>query len=272
MGKRRDVPPTILDDLRKNLERLKLKTILEHLDEALEQAATLEQGYISFLAGLIEKELLARADASASRRLSTARFPEIRTFDTFDWTFQPHLNVQLVKDLMGLDFVRQGRPVLVLGRPGTGKTHISISYGVLAAQRGYTVRFYKAPRLLAELYASLADDTTEKLIAKLARVDLLIIDDLRHMPVRPEYAMLLFDLVEARHQRKATIVSSNLSVKQWGKLLGNPALTASLVDRLMERAHVINIRRGRSYRTEGPEAPPETDRPAGLEVAEDAEV
>ncbi len=269
MRKSKEVPPTTLDELCKNLEKLKLRTMIEHLNDALEQAATLEQGYISFLAGLIEKEVLARADTAASRRLKVARFPQIKTFDTFDWTFQRYLNVQLVKDLMGLDFVRQGRPVLVLGKPGTGKTHMSISYGVLAAQRGYTVRFYKAPKLLAELYASLADDTTEKLIARLARLDLLIIDDLRHVPTRSEYATLLFDLIEARHQKTATIVSSNLSVKQWGKVLGNPALTASLVDRLMERAHVINIRRGRSYRTEGPDAPPENDRPAELQTADE---
>ena len=267
--KSKDVPPTVLDDLKINLERLKLKAVLRNLDEALEQAATLEQGYISFLAGLIEKEVLARAEASARRRHQIAKFPQTKTFDTFDWTFQKTLNVQLVKDLMGLDFVRQGRPLLILGKPGTGKTHMSIAYGALAAQRGYTVRFFKAPRLLADLYASLADESTEKLIARLARADLLIIDDLRHVPTRPEYATLLFELIEARHLRRSTIVSSNLSVKQWGKVLGNPALTASLVDRLMERAHVINIRRGRSYRTEGPEAPPEADRPSELQNPEE---
>jgi len=263
-GPHSDIPPTVVDDLRRNLERLKLKAMLEHLDEALEAANTLEQGYISFLAGLVEKEVLARTESTAQRRLKGAKFPETRTFDTWDWTFQPNLNVQLVKDLMSLDFVSQGRPVLILGRPGTGKTHMSIAYGTLAALRGHTVRFYKAKRLLAELYATLADDTTDRFISRLARLDLLIIDDLRHVPVRPEYATLMFDLVEARHLKKATVVSSNLSVKQWGKVLGNPALVASLVDRLMERAHVINIRTGRSYRTEGPEAPPEQDLPAEL--------
>ena len=88
-------------------------------------------------------------------------------------------------------------------------------------------------------------------------IDLLIIDDLRHIPMRSEYATLLFDLVEARHGHRSTMLSSNLSVKAWGEVLGNPALTASLVDRLMERAHVINIRRGRSYRTAGPDASPD---------------
>ena len=253
----RTASPSVLDELRRNLERLKLRAMVAHLDEALEQAALLEQGYIAFLAGLVEREVLARAEASTKRRMSMAKFPAIKTLDTFDWTFQKGLNVQLVKDLANLHFIAQGRNVLLLGRPGTGKTHISISYGVLAAQRGYSVRFYKASVLLAELYATLADSTTDRMIGRLARLDLLIIDDLRHVPIRPEYATLLFDLIEARHLKKSTIISSNLSVKAWGKLLGNPALTASMVDRLMEQAHVINIRKGRSYRVEGPDASPE---------------
>jgi len=269
MTRRSDIPPTVMDELKRNLERLKLKAMLLHLEAALEEATASEQGYISFLAGLVHKEVLARADAATQRRLGAAKFPETKTFDTWDWTFQRNLNVQLVKDLMSLHFVAQGRPLLLLGRPGTGKTHLSLAYGSLAALRGYTVRFYKASRLLAELYASLADDSTERLVARLARLDLLIIDDLRHIPVREQYATLLFDLIEARHLKKSTIVSSNLSVKEWGKVLGNPALTASMVDRLMERAHVLNIRRGRSYRTEGPQAPPEQDRPPELIATDD---
>ena len=269
MTRRSDLPQAPMDELRRDLERLKLRAVLQHLDEGLEEATACEQGYISFLSGLIHKEVLARAEASTRRRMSMAKFPAVKTFDSWDWTFQKHLNVQLVKDLMTLHFIDQGRPLLLLGRPGTGKTHLSIAYGTLAALRGYTVRFYKASRLLEELYASLADDSTGRLIGRLARLDLLIIDDLRHVPVRKEYATLLFDLVEARHLRRSTVVSSNLSVKEWGKVLGNPALTASMVDRLMEGAHVLNIRRGRSYRTEGPEAPPEQDRPAELVLNND---
>ena len=250
-------PPSVLDELRRNLERLKLRAMAQHLDEALDQAAQLEQGYIAFVAGLVEQEVLARAESGRKRRTSAAKFPEIKTFDTFDWTFQKGLNVQLVKDLQNLHFIEQARPVLLLGAPGTGKSHMSIAYGLLAVQCGYSVRFFKGPKLLTELYASLADDSTDRLIGRLARTDHLIVDDLRHVPPRPEYATLLFDLIEARHQSKSTMVSSNLSVKAWGQLLGNPALTASLVDRLMERAHVINIRRGRSYRTEGPDASPD---------------
>jgi len=267
----KDIPPTTLDELKRNLERLKLKAMLAALDDALEEASKLEQGYVTFLAGLVEKEVLAQGDAATQRRLAAANFPEMKTFDLFDWTFQPNLNVQLVKDLMNLHFVRQGRPLLLLGRPGSGKTHLSIAYGVLAAHAGYSVRFYRASKLLAELYASLADNTADKTIARLARCDLLIIDDLRNLVAKPEYASLLFELVDARHGRKSTILSSNLPVSAWGKALGNPTLTTALVDRLMERAHIINIKRGRSWRADGPEAPPEPDRPAGLLPEADAE-
>jgi DNA replication protein DnaC len=162
---------------------------------------------------------------------------------------------------MGLDFLRQGRPVLLLGKPGTGKTHLSIAYGHLAALHGHTVSYFACKELLQRLYASLADGSTDQLVRRLARQKLLIIDDLRDLPTKPEYASLLYDVVDARHGRSCTMVSSNLSVKQWGKALGNPTLTASLVDRLMERAHVVNIKHGRSYRTHGPDAPPESDRP-----------
>jgi len=130
--------------------------------------------------------------------------------------------------------------------------------------RKVSVQYFRATKLLAALYASLADSSTDKLVARLARVDLLIIDDIRHLPPHPEHASLLYDVVEARHQKKATMVSSNLNVEEWGTALGNPKLTASLVDRLMERAHIINIKRGKSYRTHGPEAPPAADQPRGI--------
>lgn len=116
----------------------------------------------------------------------------------------------------------------------------------------------------AELYASLADNTTDRFVARLARINLLVLDDLRDMPPKEEYTSLLYEVIDARNGKNATVLSSNLNVKQWGKALGNRILTASLVDRLMERGHVINIKRGRSYRTHGPDAPPDDQRPSDL--------
>jgi DNA replication protein DnaC len=264
----RKMLPNQLDELRRNLEQLKLYAMLGSLDELLEQAATLQQGYSTFFAAILEKEVLARAETAATRRIKAAAFPIVKTFDTFDWSFQAGLNVQLAKDLMSLDFVRQSRPVLLLGRPGTGKTHLSIAYGHLAALKGYKVAFYACSRLLELLYASLADGSTDKLVRRLGALDLLILDDLRTMVPKPEYASLLYEVVDARHGRRSTMLSSNLSVDAWGKALGDKTLTASIVDRLMERAFVLNIKRGRSYRSEGPEAPPPGDQPEGLELGD----
>lgn len=264
MSRDRALPPSEVDELRRNLERLRLKVMLACLDEAIDEATRAEQGYAAFLAGLVHKEMLARQDAAAERRVGAAKFAVLKTFDTFNWTFQPGLNVPLVKDLMSLRFVAQGRPVLMLGRPGTGKSHISIALGVLAAQRGYTVRFFSAPRLIGNLYAALADNSIDPLVARLARIDLLIIDDIREMPLKIENPALLFELIEARCGRKATIISSNLPVSAWGKALGSPTLVAPMVDRMMERAYILNIKQGRSYRSEGPDAPPADDRPPEL--------
>lgn len=269
MIKKRIPPDSTLDELKRNLEVLRLFAIIEHLDDAIEQASSLEQGYVTFLAGLVQTQVLSNNESSAQRRIRNAGFPAIKTFEQFDWQFQKGLNVQMVKDLMNLHFIKQARPLLLLGRPGTGKSHLSIAYGVLAAITGYSVKYIPMSKALTTLYATLADGTTDKLVSRLSKPDLLILDDLRAIPTKPEYASLLFDLVDARYAKRSTIVSSNLSVKLWGKVLGNPALTASLVDRLMDRAHVINIRKGRSWRSDGPEAPPEGDRPETLEDPQD---
>jgi DNA replication protein DnaC len=259
MSKTKEPPASTLDELKRHLEQLKLRAMLAALDTALAEAATLNQGYVTFLANLVAREALTRTDAAGQRRIAAADFPALKTFDGFNWSFQPHLNVPLVKDLMNLQFVRQGRPLLILGKPGTGKTHLSIAYGVLAALAGLHVRFYSAAKLLAELYASLADRTLDALVARLARADLLICDDLRNVaPPREEYASLLFEIVDARYRaHRAMIMSSNLGVRAWSKVLGDAALTTAILDRLMEGAHVLNIKPGISYRTHGPDAPPE---------------
>lgn len=261
---RSSLPPTLLDQLRRDLEHLKLRAMVEHLDEALLQAQKTEPGYIAFLAGLVSRQVLAMSDRAAQGRLNRAKFPSLKTFEEFDLSFQPGLNAALVRDLMLLEWVRQGRSLLVLGRHGTGKTHLALAYGHLAALRGFSVRYYDAQKLLDQLYQALADASIERLLTRLSRLDLLIIDDLRDTRCRPEHASLLFDLIDARYQKRSTLLTSNLSVTAWGKALGNATLTAAMVDRLMERAAVLNIRRGRSYRTEGPHAVPVAEQPEDL--------
>ena len=184
-----------------------------------------------------------------------AQFPPQMTFDNFDWGFQPGLNVEYLKDLQELGFIVNRQPLLILGKTGTGKTHIATALGIKACEAGFKVQFHKLQQLLAMLYATLADDTTDEIIAKLTRQDLLIIDHFNYIRTKKEYPSLLLDLVSACHDRLALIVTTSISFEEWGDALGNPSITHAIVDRLFHRAGVINIRPGRSYRTEGPHAP-----------------
>jgi DNA replication protein DnaC len=244
-----------LDNLKDNLRRLGLKKMLEILDEALETAQKLSQGYVGFLSYLVDQELSDRLDRRRDRRIKEARFPEHKTLDAFDFAFQPSISVEQVKDLHELRFIDEARPVLILGKPGTGKSHLAISLGLCACCHGYTVRFYTAHSLVKLLYASMADDSTDRLLARLARIDLLVIDDLGYLRCTPEHASLFFDLICSRYQQKAIVITSNISMKEWGRSLGDEILTSAVIDRLMHRASVINIKRGKSWRTEGPESP-----------------
>jgi DNA replication protein DnaC len=244
-----------LDELKRNLKALKLTKMLDVLDESLEKAQKLSQGYVVFLAQLVEQELCERLDRKMKWRIKEAKFPELKTIDNFDFTFQPSISAEQVKDLHELHFIDEARPVLILGKPGTGKSHIAISLGIKACQCAYSVRFFSAQKLVKTLYASLADESTDRLLTKLARTDLLIIDDLGYMRCSSEHATLFFELICSRYEKKACIITSNISMKEWGKSLGDEVLTSAVIDRLMHRAIVINIKKGKSYRSEGPEAP-----------------
>ncbi len=241
--------------VKKQLRKLYLKDTAEYLDEALEKAQKKQLGHLSFLADLVGNQLKARMHRSLEKRLKTADFPRNMSFDNYDFNFQPSLNVEYLKDLMELSFVNNRQPLLILGKTGSGKTHISTGLGIRACQANFKVRFYSLQKLLAMLYTSLADDTTDEIIAGLSRLDLLIIDNVGSIRTKPEYPSLLLDLVSSCHGDTTFIVNSAISLEEWGSVLGNPSITNAIVDRLLHRAGVINFKDGRSYRTEGPDSP-----------------
>lgn len=247
--------PSLLEKLKQDLRALRLKDMADILENAMEEAHQKKHGRIQFLDQLVQHQRRAVAQRSLDRRIQKAKFPRKMTFEHFDWGFQPGLNVEYLKDLMQLDFVANQQTVLILGKTGTGKTHIATALGIKACEAGYRVLFFKLQNLLSLLYATLADDTTDEVIAGIARSHLLIIDHVDFIRTRADYPSLLLDLVSVCHQRVSMIFTTGISFEQWGEALGNPSITHAIVDRIFHHAKVINIRPGRSYRTEGPHAP-----------------
>lgn len=247
-----EIPP---DALKEKMRILRLNDMAGILDAALEDAETQRQGYLAFLDRLFSTQLQARNARSLERRIKNARLPPHMTFENFDWNFQPTLNVEYVKDLMELGFIPQSRPLLILGSTGAGKTHLATAFGIRACNAGYRVEFHTLQALLGELYATLADDTTDEILARIARLDLLIIDHVTYIRSKPEYPSLLLDLVNTCQHCVSLTVTSNISFQQWGEAIGNPSVVNAIVDRLFDKACLINIHQGKSYRTQGPHAP-----------------
>jgi len=249
------VNPTVLEQVKQDLRQLYLRDISQALDEVLSVAQKERHGHLAFLARLLEVQLQARKARALKKRMAKAGFPENMTFATFDWNFQPGLNVEYLKDLQDLNFVSHHQPLLIVGKTGTGKTHLATAFGIRACEAGLKVHFFELQKLLSILYATLADDTTDQFLAKLTRLHLLIVDGMDHIRTKPEYPSLLLELVSACQNRTSLIVTSRISFQELGSVLGNPSITHAILDRLFHRAIVINIHQGRSYRTEGPHAP-----------------
>ena len=246
---------TILEQVKQDLRRLYLGDMAQSLGQVLETAQSERQGHPDFLSRLLSVQLQARQARPLQNRVRKAGFPQNMTFESFDWSFQPGLNVEYLKDLQHLGFISQHQPLLLVGKTGTGKSHLATSFGIRACEAGFKVRFFEFQKLLSLLYATLADDSTDLLLAKLTALHLLIIDGMDHIRTKPEYPSLLLELVSACQNRTALIVTSRISFQELGSVLGNPSITHAILDRLFHRAMVINLHQGRSYRTEGPHAP-----------------
>lgn len=244
-----------IDKLKADLRDLRLKDMAEALDDAIEKAHDQHSGHLEFLSTLVDIQKAAVQQRSLDRRIKQANFPRNMSFDNFDWHFQPALNIEQLKDLKSLGFVEHHHPLLIFGKTGVGKSHIATALGIEACKAGFRVQFFKFQELLSFLYATLADDGTDEAIARLSRLDLVIIDHVGYIRQKNEYPSLLLDFVCACQDRTALIVTSSVSLGQWSSAFGSTPVTHDIVDRLFHHASVINIRQGKSYRTEGPGAP-----------------
>ena len=230
-----------------HLKALKLPTFLREYDKQARQCAAEGVDHTGYLLRLAELELLERERRSVERRIRQARFPAVKSLDSFDFAAIPSLNKLLVLELARCEYVERRENVIALGNSGTGKTHVALGLGLAACQKGLAVGFTTAATLVHELIEARDERRLLRLQKQLAAYRLLIIDELGYVPLSPTGAELLFEVFSQRYEHGSVIVTSNLPFDEWTSMFGSERLTGALLDRLTHHVHILELN-GDSYR------------------------
>jgi DNA replication protein DnaC len=230
-----------------HLKALKLPTFLREYDKLARQCAADGVDHPRYLLRLAELELIDRERRMVERRIKEARFPAVKSLDSFDFTALPSLNKTLVLELARSEYVGRRENVIAVGNSGTGKTHAALGLGLAACQKGLSVGFTTAAGVVHELLEARDEKRLVRLQRQLAGYKLLIIDELGYVPLSPTGAELLFEVFSHRYERGATIVTSNLPFDEWTSVFGSERLTGALLDRLTHHVHILEMN-GDSYR------------------------
>jgi len=243
---------------------LKAPAAARALPKLAERARAEEWSYERFAEALLGSETSSREAHGGEARIRSARFPSRKTLDEFDWSFQRSVKRELVLHLAQLDFLLGKENVVLLGPPGTGKTHLAIALGIRACLAGQRVLFATASEWVARLLDAQHLGRLSAELRRLGRVPLVIVDEVGYVPFDPEAAKLMFHLVASRYERASLIVTSNKPFSAWGEVFGDDVVATAMVDRLVHHAEILSLK-GDSYRLRG------KDLSAPRRTAKDAE-
>lgn len=242
----------VLARLRQHIEFLGLTRTLREIDDRLAWATRERPGATALLEHVLGLEAAHKLEQRITRRIDTSGLVEKKTLEAFEWDFQPKLDKALALELARLDFVRRHDDLVITGKTGTGKSHLLKAFAVRACEQSISMRYARCVDLLDDLHAGLADGTYARRLKGWARPDFLIIDDVGLGQIKkrgdePTAAHTLYNLLDRRHQKVSTAVTSNIALSDWGRYLGDATLTSAILDRLAMHAIRIDID-GPSYR------------------------
>ena len=226
---------------------LKAPAAARALPGLAERAREEEWSFERFAEALLATEVSARESHGGENRIKTARFPARKTLEEFDFSFQRSVRKQIVEHLGQLDFLHSRENVVMLGPPGTGKSHLATAIGIRACLAGQRVAFATATEWVARLGDAKRQGQLESELVRLGRVPLLVVDEVGYIPFDPEAANLMFSLVSARYERASLIVTSNKPFSAWGEIFGDEVVAAAMIDRLVHHAEILSLK-GDSYR------------------------
>lgn len=233
------------------LKRLRLPTVAKNYDRLAEEALSNKASFQEYLCCLLEQEVQNREERTRKQRIVEAKFPSLKTLDTFQFEEIPSLNKSLVLKLFKGNYLPEAENIIFVGGQGTGKTHLGIALGIQACHDGKRVKFFSTADLIHQLLEARDEKQLLRYQQQLSRYDLLILDELGLLDATKTYSQdgsnLLFQVISTRYERSSTLITTNLEFPEWNSVFGTQKLTAALLDRLTHRCHIVEAN-GESYR------------------------
>lgn len=238
---------TNIESLESKLRYLRMSAIQQSLETRNQYALEHQLSYLEFFELLVEDECARRKSNAYQQRLSKSKLKANKTLDYYDFAFQPQLDKKRIQDLMGCRYIDQQQNIILMGKPGTGKTHLANAFGLQALQHGHSVLFTHVHSLLDKLVQARVEGNHRRVMTQVCNVDLLILDELGFRKMPPQGLDDFFELIRARYENKSTVFTSNRNFEDWGDIFGDKILAGAIIDRIVHHANIIRIT-GDSYR------------------------